>query len=292
MNIFIGPVKLSISFDEPISFLLLTSKNFTTPVIPTEVSYNCHYSILEGDDELLHFTHSFSGQSENIVLMPYDWHIYQLNNHIAIKIDHLSDKQLSQSIIIINQKENYINIKFKPRIGIKIIETDPLSHPVGSLLMVYLAHFSKGFLIHSSGITDLNKGRIFTAVSGTGKSTMANIWQSHGAKIINDDRLWIHKLKNKWFMLSTPMTWYAQKPLAAPIDSAFLIRQYPFNKIKKLSGTTASMRIMSNCIQHFYNKEMTEKHLDYVIDFTSKTPVYDCAFKPDGEIIGLIRSLY
>ena len=48
---------------------------------------------------------------------------------------------------------------------------------------------------------------------------------------------------------------------------------------------------MSNCIQHFYNKEMTNNHLMSVLDFTSKAKIYECGFMPNRKIIEEIREL-
>jgi hypothetical protein len=157
--------------------------------------------------------------------------------------------------------------------------------------MVYLAHHVGGFMIHASGIFDKKSGYLFTAISGTGKTTMAKLWEKTGTTIINDDRLWVQKHNEKWYMFNTPMVWYAQKPMMAPIDKIFLLRQSPTNQLNQITGLNASMRVMSNCIQHFYDKKMTTDHIDRVLNLTSQVPVYDCGFKPDNEIVELIRLL-
>jgi hypothetical protein len=77
----------------------------------------------------------------------------------------------------------------------------------------------------------------------------------------------------------------------APLDEIFLIRQSPENEITKLSGINAAMRFMANGIQHFYDKEMTGRHLDRILDIASHTPIYDCGFKPSGDIVEKIRRI-
>ena len=190
--------------------------------------------------------------------------------------------------MLFRSKEILIQLVSKHR---NIIQIDPLFHPLGSLLLVYLAHFSGGMLIHASGIKDNDQGYLFTGLSGIGKSTMSRLWKDKGATVINDDRLWIHQLNGKWHIFNTPMIFYAQKPLMSPLSKAFLLRQSPNNECNQITGIQSAMRFMSNCIQHFYNKEMTTAHLDRIVDLTSKVPLYDLGFKPDTEIVDLIRQI-
>jgi hypothetical protein len=118
---------------------------------------------------------------------------------------------------------------------------------------------------------------------------MAGLWEKSGAKVINDDRLWLRKIDDQWYFFNTPMPYYAQKPAMAPLSEIFLLRQSPENKLEKLSGINAAMRFMANGMQHFYDKEMTERHLDRVLDIASHVPIYDCGFRPDQEIVEVIR---
>jgi hypothetical protein len=291
MKIYLGPVEISLTHESDVNLPLFPSKQFTTPLIPSSIKLNGIYALSNNLNHLSGFKHVLTGESTDPDQMPYNWHVLQKENRIAIKIDYITDNQFKHIIALLDPDASTIHVYLIPLHGISRIQTDPMVQPLGSLLMVYLAHLSGGFLIHASGLKDANKGYIFSAVSGTGKSTMAGLWEQAGSIVINDDRLWMHKIDTQWHMLSTPMIWYAQKPLITPVHSAFLIRQSPVNELKKITGINATMRVMSNCIQHFSNKEMTAQHLDRVIDFTSKTAVYDCGFKPDREIVDLIRSI-
>ena len=291
MKLYLGPVEISISHESTVDLAPFPSKHFTTPLVPSSLKFKAKYALCNSLDRLSDFKPLLAGESTDPIEMPYDWHILEKGKLIAIKIDYITDNQFRYIIAILNPETKTIHVYFIPLPGILSVQSDPMVHPLGSLLMVYLAHLSDGFLIHASGLKDLNKGYLFSAVSGTGKSTMAGIWEKAGANVINDDRLWMHRIDNHWHMLSTPMVWYAQKPLVTPVHSVFLIRQSPVNELQKIKGINATMRVMSNCIQHFSNKEMTTNHLDRVIDFTSKTAVYDCGFKPDREIVELIRSI-
>ena len=58
-----------------------------------------------------------------------------------------------------------------------------------------------GLILHSSFIEWHNQGIVFTAPSGTGKSTQASLWQKYEhAKIINSDRSILYFNKNNILM--------------------------------------------------------------------------------------------
>ena len=290
MDLYIAPVKLKLQSDERIRFELLPSAGYLSPIIQPSLEFMCCFNVSEHTPSLEAYKPEFAGKSTDNLLMPYNWFIYTNNATIAIKIEYIIPNFADRVLAIITPSEKRIDIWIQTKSNETIV-IDPLFQPLGSLLMVYLAHFSGGFLIHASGVSHEDKNYIFTAVSGTGKSTMAKIWKESGATVCNDDRLWIHKTDGRWHMFNTPMVFYSQPPLAYPIDKIFLIRQSPVNEISKIEGVKGSMRVMANCIQHLFNKEMSAQHLDKLIDFTSQVPVYDLGFKPDNEIVDLIRKL-
>jgi dephospho-CoA kinase len=72
-------------------------------------------------------------------------------------------------------------------------------------------------------------GRVFSGVSGIGKSTMAEIWRNIGAQVINDDRLIIRIVKDgSIVMFNTPMT-YSDSYKSTPLNHLYL----PFHSKEK-----------------------------------------------------------
>ncbi len=237
------------------------------------------------------FSKALSGESFPGAEIPYTWTILRKEKEIAIQVVFDDDPQMKEVFGVINFSQNTISATLVPKDGRRDVTIDPLFQPFGSVLMVVLAHYQDDVLVHASGILENGKGRLFTAVSGTGKSTMAGIWKNEGATVINDDRLWLRKMGDKWYMFNTPMPYYPQKPLMAPLNEIFLIRQSPENEVTKLSGINAAMRFMANGIQHFYDKEMTGRHLDRILDIASQVPIYDFGFRPTIDLVEKIRGL-
>ena len=268
----------------------LGSSLFNDSLTEESQSFHVSYSTT-GSVDTSGFSRALSGESFPGAEIPYTWTILRKDHQVGIHIDFDDDPQLKEVLGVIDFSRNTISATLVPKDGVQEISIDPLFQPFGSVLMVVLAHHQDDVLVHASGVLENGSGRLFTAVSGTGKSTMAGIWKNEGATVINDDRLWLRKISDRWYMFNTPMPYYAQKPLMAPLNQIFLLRQSPENEIEKLSGINAAMRFMANGIQHFYDKEMTGRHLDRILDIASQIPIYDCGFRPTREVVEEIRGI-
>ncbi|MFT4594453.1 MAG: hypothetical protein ACI9UR_002086 [Bacteroidia bacterium] len=166
---------------------------------------------------------------------------------------------------------------------------DPLKYPLGPLLMYYLTVKNDAIMIHASGISDDGIGRIFTGVSGKGKTTMARLWFGAGAEVLNDDRLIIRKEPDGYSVHNTPM-FYADKPRKSVFKSAYIIRHELGNQLKKISGAHAVSALAANCIQHGYDKEMVEHHLNFLSQMVEQVSVFGLGFVPNETVIATVRN--
>jgi len=166
---------------------------------------------------------------------------------------------------------------------------EPLKYPLGPLLMYYLTVNHDAIMIHASGISDNGLGRIFTGVSGKGKSTMARIWFEEGAEVLNDDRLIIRKEKDGYTIHNTPM-FYADKPRSSKFNAAYIIRHETENVLEKLSGAMAVSSIAANCIQHGYDRKMVEHHLNFLSEMVNEISVQSLGFVPNKSVVQAVRA--
>lgn len=159
-----------------------------------------------------------------------------------------------------------------------------MKYPMGPIMLYYLAVNNNAVMIHASGVFDENKGRIFTGVSGTGKSTMAHQWFTAGSTIINDDRLIIRKTDNKYIMYNTPM-YYADKPKSAPVNEIHLIYHSLENSSRLISGALAVSKVMAYCIQNNYDSRLINNYIDFLSGLCMNVNVYETGFLPDQSIV-------
>jgi len=163
-------------------------------------------------------------------------------------------------------------------------ETDPLEYPLDGLILYYISAIRGDILIHASGVSLAGKGFLFSGMSGTGKTTMAGLWKKAGAKIIHDDRLILRKTVTGFRMFNTPVYDY-EEPVEEQVNKIFLISHGPSNIIHRLYGAQAVSRLISNCIQHSWNRDLIERLMDSVSEICRTVPVYTLAFCPDISVI-------
>lgn len=162
-----------------------------------------------------------------------------------------------------------------------------LAYPLGPLIFYHLCLLHPAIMIHASGVGFQGKGRLFTGFSGTGKSTMAELWIKNQAFPVNDDRILIRSNNGRFEMHNTPM-FYAQHPASYPLDAVYLIRHNAFNRIVPLKGAEAVSGMLAFCIQHHYSRRNIESHLEFISGLVEKVPVFSCGFVPDNSIVRYI----
>ena len=214
------------------------------------------------------------------------WNISKRNNEtILTAFDALYGKKIQQ-ISTFNNFDNKFKIYSNTEIDNKIY---PLKYPMGPLILYYITTKSSSIMIHASGVNYMGKGYVFSGLSGIGKSTSAKIFSDCGGEIINDDRLIIRKENNGFYFYNTPMP-YEDNSKKAPLNSVFLLKQSKQNYLRELNGVVAFSSLLSNCIQHNYDKKNIEHHLAFLSDLCNNVKVFELGFKPDESVIDLIMN--
>ena len=219
------------------------------------------------------------------------WKAYKVNGHYTYSIDFINHSDFEQIIFKYDREKAKIDLFLTPTQSNNPTSINPFLHPLGVLMVSAIIMSSNGFLIHASGVKDGENGYLFTGVSGIGKSTMATIWAKNGAEVINDDRLIIYKEDQGYRFANTPMPHYNDHSKQAPLKAIFLLTQSKENYCNKITGAQALSKVMANFIQQLFDKELVEKHLEKTMDLVMQVPIYELGFKPDDDIVALIRSL-
>lgn len=239
-----------------------------------------------------HFPHGevvFSGMPWGTFQMPYRWRIIKMDQSIAVCVDYDGHQGLDAAMAVVNPVDQTI-IYYLDAVG-GPLSFDLYENPLGILLTIYLAHFNGGIVIHASGVDDGGRGYLFTGVSGIGKSTMAGVWQKEGAAVVNDDRLVVMPVNGDFTIANTPMPSYTDRPKEAPLRAMFLLSQKTENSCCRINGAKALSLLMANCMQHFHSKKMVEAHLEILGRLVQKVPVFELGFKPDSDVVALIRQM-
>lgn len=150
-----------------------------------------------------------------------------------------------------------------------------------------------GFLLHSSFISWQNNGILFTAPSGTGKSTQADLWKKYeDADIYNGDRTIIRKIDGKYYGFGSPYAGSSgiYRNESAPIKAIVVIEQGPDNVICRLRGREAFLPLFRETLMNTWNKEYMEKMTDLLMDAACQIPVYHLYCRPDQDAVNTVKN--
>lgn len=148
------------------------------------------------------------------------------------------------------------------------------------------------FMLHSSFIKYNNKAILFSAPSGTGKSTQADLWNKYeNAAIINGDRTGIRKIGDKWTAYGLPFAGSSRifKNKKAPISHIIILRKGKENKLKRLSPREAFIKIYSETTIHTWDKEFQNNIVNMITDLVQNIPVYQYECLPDKSAVEFLK---
>ena len=107
-----------------------------------------------------------------------------------------------------------------------------------------------GMMLHASAVVVDGKAYLFSARSGTGKSTHTNLWLQYfgdRAYILNDDKPALRMMDGKWYAFGTPWSGKYDMSVNAGVELAGLamLERAEHNEIVPYLGTRAIFDIFS-----------------------------------------------
>ena len=148
------------------------------------------------------------------------------------------------------------------------------------------------YILHSSFIKYQDKAILFTAPSGTGKSTQADLWEKYeNAEIINGDRSGIRKLDGKWTAYGLPIAGSSgiYKNKKAEISHIIVLKQGKENKLTKLSPREAFIKLYSETLVHTWDKEFQENIINMITDVVQNVRIYQYECLPDKSAVEFLK---
>ncbi len=150
-----------------------------------------------------------------------------------------------------------------------------------------------GFLLHSSFIEYRGRAILFTAPSGTGKSTQAALWQQlRGARIINGDRSVVRRGGAGFEAYGVPFCGSSRicEPARLPLAAIVVLSQAKQTTIIELHGLQAFRSLWEGCSLHTWNRVDVARCTQTVADAISQIPIYHLACTPDESAVIALES--
>lgn len=143
-----------------------------------------------------------------------------------------------------------------------------------------------GILLHSSAVVLDGKAYLFSAPSGTGKSTHASIWlrEFPGAEILNDDKPAIRILEDGIYVYGTP--WSGKTDLnlnrKVPLQGIAFLERGETNSISSLD----SMKTLENLLNQTVRpgeKESAARLFSLLDQLIRRVPIYKLTCNMEAE---------
>ena len=145
-----------------------------------------------------------------------------------------------------------------------------------------------GVIFHCSFIEHNGRAILFTAPSGTGKSTQAELWQDlRGVRIINGDRALIRRVGGQIMAEGIPFSGSSAycENASLPLEAIVYLAQAPKTEISRMGGYRAFSRIWEGININTWEQGDAEKASGLVQDLAVSVPIYYMPCTPDESAV-------
>jgi hypothetical protein len=173
--------------------------------------------------------------------------------------------------------------------GMKLL-MNPFSYPLDQFLLIYVLAEREGAFMHASAVDFNGEGYIFPGRSGSGKSTISQIFMLKNHRVLSDDRVVIRKIGSSFTVFGTP--WSGDADIAEnrslPLRGIFFINQGDEIIIKELPPADAAERLMPVTSIPWYDEEVMSNILSFCEDLVLQIPAYALYFTPGTEVVDVL----
>lgn len=154
------------------------------------------------------------------------------------------------------------------------------------------ASLRDALLMHASAICVNDKAVVFTAASGVGKTTQAELWQKYrNATVINGDKVFLTKEAEKIVAWGSPWNGsssYAEN-IGAEAAAIIVLEQAEENSIRKLQGMEMLQKLLPHVFFPNWDAQCERSVFDFLNEILAQTDVYLLSCRPDEDAVALVE---
>ena len=147
-------------------------------------------------------------------------------------------------------------------------------------------------MLHSSYIIHEGRAILFTAASGVGKSTQAELWRKTlGAEIINGDRSLIRRKDGQLWAFGCPFSGSSGicRDRSAPIRAIVTLEQGPENTIRTLTRRECTRFFLAQTTILRWKAEDVIATMELWDSFIQAVPVLRLSCRPDADAVYTLK---
>jgi hypothetical protein len=167
---------------------------------------------------------------------------------------------------------------------------NPLSSPLDRILLADLVARREGMMLHACAVARDGQGHVFVGQSGSGKTTLAGLWaEVERATVLSDECVVLRPHGPKFWVYGTPWSGEARfsSPQGVPVAGIHFIHHAGENRLTTVPMGGAVERLLGRSLLPTYDLGATQRTLDFCMDLTAHTPLFDFGFVPDSSAVEL-----
>ncbi|MBQ6936693.1 MAG: hypothetical protein IJN49_09125, partial [Clostridia bacterium] len=193
----------------------------------------------------------------------------------------------SETEIKLNIKEDFIKMK-KEEIPYLSLDEHEYMWTCEAFYNELLRH--NGMMLHSSCVEKDGFAYLFSARSGTGKSTHTHLWLKNleGTRIINDDKPALIYDNGKWYACGTPFSGKTDENIDVkiPVRAITFLHRSEENTVKKIPPFQALSLLIEQTIKPA-DRSLAENMLELADLLLREVPVFSlgCNLQDDAAVV-------
>ena len=201
-----------------------------------------------------------------------------------MKIFYTDTQELREIYLMGNDVPYAVTIEEEPDkthiwVTSKILPMLSIDTVFGSLLGLEKRVLLKdAFVLHSSFICKEGKAILFTAPSGTGKSTQADLWNQYkGTRTINGDRSLVMRKDEKWWACGWPICGSSEICFneTYPIEAIVVLHQSAENEIHRMHGFDVIKNLLRETTVNRWNLGFYDRMIELLEKLEREVVIYD-----------------
>ena len=159
---------------------------------------------------------------------------------------------------------------------------------LNGLNVPHLINQAGGCILHCAYIEYQGKAILFTAPSGVGKSTQAELWRLHkNARILNGDRASVRMAEGIPMAEAIPFAGSSEYCVnrSIPLGTLICLAQGKENRIRPLAGAAAFRAIWEGCTVNLWDTGDLASATQTVTDLIRAVPVLRLECTPDRDAV-------